>query len=635
MAGRPLMGSLADLVYLPRPRDIRPAAGSFKALAGARIALLGNAGTLLPPAVRVQKLARDVLGMEWQISAGAGGEAPAVTLAVTGERASQRYRLSISPAGIELTASDEPGMSYAVTTLGQIIRQSPGAVPVGEIVDWPDFSVRGLMLDISRDKVPTMETLFSLVDLLSDLKINHLELYTEHTFAYSAHREVWAEASPMTGEEVLVLDAYCRERFIDLVPNQSSFGHMHRWLSHARYRHLAECPDGFDSPWGEGSNEPYGLDPTNPACLELLDGLYTELLPYFSSPLFNANCDETFDLGMGKSRELCERVGKGRVYLDFLQKVHRLTTAHAHTLLYWGDIIMQYPALVPELPRDGIALEWGYEADHPFEEHGARYREAGVPWWVCPGTSSWNSIAGRTDNCLANIRAAARAGLTHGATGFLNTDWGDNGHWQVLPVSFLGYAAGAALSWCLDANAKSDFSRELDTHVFRDRAGVMGTLVRDLGNTYQRAGRLMHNGSVLFYAMLNRERVIDARELSAEALGEAREWVDASSARLAEARMERPDAALIVEEYANTVRLLRYACDHARAILDGTLDDSRAMSRAHEELRIAIGEYRRLWVRRNRIGGLADSVRRLEKFLPAGAHGAQPGAAKRTDVTSS
>ena len=610
------MGPLAELVYLPRPREIRPGTGHFKVLAGTRIALLGNAQALLPAALRAQGMARNLAGLEWHIGAGELGDSPGVSLSVSPGEPAGRYRIRISPDRIELSGSDAQGLSYAVTTLGQIIRQSPGAVPAGEIVDWPDFPVRGLLLDISRDKVPAMETLFSIVDLLSELKMNHLELYMEHTFAYSAHREVWAEASPMTGEEILVLDAYCRERFIELVPNQNSFGHMHRWLRHARYRDLAECPDGFESPWGERSSEPYGLDPTNPACLELLDGLYTELFPHFSSRLFNANCDETFDLGMGKSRDLCQRVGKGRVYLEFLQKIHRLATKHAHTLLYWGDIIMQYPALVPELPRDGIALEWGYEANHPFEEHGARYRQAGVAWWVCPGTSSWNSLAGRTDNCLDNIRAAARAGLAHGASGFLNTDWGDGGHLQALPASFLGYAAGAALSWCRETNGATDFSVELDTHVFQDRAGIMGRLVRDLGNTYTREGPLKHNGSALFYILLNRRDVIDPKELSADALTNARRWVDSCGSRLAEVRMDRPDAALIVEEYANTVRLLRFAFDYGRALLDGTSGDSRVMARAHEELRFVIGEYRRLWMRRNRVGGLSDSVRRLERLLP-------------------
>src|SRR5207249_262241 len=122
----------------------------------------------------------------------------------------------------QIEAADDAGKFYAEMTLRQIRRQ--GEMTVGEIEDWPDFPVRGAMLDISRDKVPTMETLFQLVDELAEWKINHLELYMEHTFAYRNHRVVWEHASPMTGEEIERLDAYCGERFIELVPNQNSFG---------------------------------------------------------------------------------------------------------------------------------------------------------------------------------------------------------------------------------------------------------------------------------------------------------------------------------------------------------------------------------------------------------------------------
>ena len=76
--------------------------------------------------------------------------------------------------------------------------------------------VRGAMLDISRDKVPTMATLRGLIELLASWKINQIQLYTEHTFAYRAHPEVWATASPMTADEIVELDAFCRERFVEL-----------------------------------------------------------------------------------------------------------------------------------------------------------------------------------------------------------------------------------------------------------------------------------------------------------------------------------------------------------------------------------------------------------------------------------
>src|SRR6185369_4793545 len=102
------------------------------------------------------------------------------------------------------------------------------------------------MLDISRDKVPTMKTLYELVDLLASWKINQLQLYTEHTFAYRNHEDVWKKASPMTAEEIRDLDEYCAERFIDLVPNQNSFGHMERWFEHPEYLQLAEAPNGYE-----------------------------------------------------------------------------------------------------------------------------------------------------------------------------------------------------------------------------------------------------------------------------------------------------------------------------------------------------------------------------------------------------
>src|SRR5687768_3291609 len=128
----------------------------------------------------------------------------------------QGYRITLNDRGVSIVAGDEAGEFYARQTLVQLRRQFGEDVPCGEIEDWPDFPVRGVMLDISRDKVPTMATLFGLVDMLAELKINQLQLYTEHTFAYPSHREVWEHASPLTGDEVRTLDVYCRARFIEL-----------------------------------------------------------------------------------------------------------------------------------------------------------------------------------------------------------------------------------------------------------------------------------------------------------------------------------------------------------------------------------------------------------------------------------
>jgi hexosaminidase len=606
------------MLLLPQPRRVTARAGQLNLTAGARIVCVGEPSLLFPIAQRLQQVVLETQRLEWRLAAGQPAQAAhdlaVITLDSRQPIPAQGYRLSIMPTQIQLTASDAAGAFYGVMTLRQLLRQNAGALPACEIEDQPDFVTRGVMLDISRDKVPTLETLFGLVDQLAEWKINHLELYTEHTFAYRNHPQVWAQASPMTGEDILRLEAYCRERFIELVPNQNSFGHMHRWLSLPRYRPLAECPEGFKWPHGEWDSHPFTLDPLNPASLSLLEELYADLLPHFSTRKFNVGCDETFDLGQGKSKAECERRGKGRVYLEFLLKIYELVKRHNRTMHFWGDIIIQYPELVTELPRDVVVLEWGYEADSPFDEHGAKFSQTGIPFYVCPGTSSWNTIAGRTDNCLGNLRNAALNGLKHGAIGFLNTDWGDNGHWQYLPVSYLGFAAGAALSWNHASKLETDLIPMLDRHVFLDSAEVMGKLVYDLGNTYQCVPGAF-NGISLFYLLSQAHGFTAPPELGEKEFRAAQEHVQSTVRTLGQARMQRADAALIQAEFANAARMLNHASKLGIAQCKGTLSSQSVRHELADEMRIILGEHRQLWTARNRPGGLQDSVQALERRL--------------------
>ncbi len=160
------------------------------------------------------------------------------------------YELRIEEDGAHLVAGDDAGRFYARATLAQLARLSNGSIPIGTIRDHPDLPVRAVMLDVSRDKVPTMQTLRDLIDRLAQWKVNQFQLYSEHTFAYKTTRRCTREASPFTAAEIRELDAFCRERHVELVPNQNCLGHMNRWLKHERYRSLAIEPDGFVDPWG-------------------------------------------------------------------------------------------------------------------------------------------------------------------------------------------------------------------------------------------------------------------------------------------------------------------------------------------------------------------------------------------------
>src|SRR5262252_7472795 len=200
-----------SIVLLPRPRRLVRGAGGLALLPDGSIP--GSAGP--------------------EVEVGAGARVPA-----------EGYRLHVSAGRVVIEAADPAGVFYARATLEQLRRAAGpgGTIPAVAIEDTPDLPERGVMLDISRDKVPTMLTLRRSIDELAALKINRLQLYMEHTFAYRDHPAVWASASPLTADEVDALDAFCRERFIELVPNQNSFGHMERWLRLPRYAPLAELP---------------------------------------------------------------------------------------------------------------------------------------------------------------------------------------------------------------------------------------------------------------------------------------------------------------------------------------------------------------------------------------------------------
>lgn len=550
-------------------------------------------------------------GVHWPVVAARGSDSGLALLLDDSLPHAQSYYLTVGEGRIVIRGADAAGVFYGVATLRQLLRQYNNMLPLGTVYDWPDFRARGVMLDISRDRVPTLRTLYDLVDRLASWKINQVQLYMEHTFAYQQHSAVWAQASPYTGQEILELDAYCRQRHITLLPNQNSLGHMERWLKHPRYQHLAECPDGFYRAATGRAMPPTSLNAADPASAAFVASLYDELLPHFTCDTLNVGCDEPWELGQCRSRSAADAIGAGRLYLNYLLKLHELVTARGRRMMFWDDIIVNHPELIPELPRDSTALVWGYEADHPFDARGALFRGSGIPFYVCGGTSSWNSVAGRTRNMRGNLLNAAEHGRKHGAVGYLITDWGDNGHWQPPPVSYAGFAYGAALSWSLAANTELDLPAALDWFAFEDAARVMGRLACELGDLYTLPGLARSNGSRLFDALQGGPEQA-ARLAEAQAAGSlwaALAQIDAALAPLATARMARPDAALIVEEYRLCADLLRHACRRALYLLgDARADDPPALL---ADLDALVERQRRLWLARSRPGGLSDSLARF------------------------
>ncbi|MBF0351401.1 MAG: family 20 glycosylhydrolase [SAR324 cluster bacterium] len=615
------------MLLTPHPRRLVMREG-HACLSSGQIVIHDASPEMLYSAQLLQKDLEHFQGQYWPLCAAIPHHAPFLfRLRKTNIfRPSESYHLRIRSHEVFLEAPTARGIFYGIMTLRQLLRQFEHQLPCLEIEDFPDFPVRGVMLDVTRDKVPSLSTLFELVEQLAEWKINQLQLYFEHVFAYSGHRRVWCQASPYTGEDILKLDQFCREHFVELVPCQNSFGHLHRWLELPEYRHLAECPEGFQWPWGEFNPAPFSLCPEDPASMDFLAELYGELLPHFTSSLFNVGCDETFDLGQGRSKTACEQRGKGRVYLEFLQAIHQKITSMGRTMMFWGDIILEYPELVAELPKDVIVLEWGYEADHPFAEHGQKFNESGIPFYVCPGTSSWNSILGRTQNCMENLKNAVRNGLKHGANGVLITDWGDRGHWQPLPVSYAGYLMGAALSWHFESNEAVDICQALDLHAFYDKEGRMGQICHDLGNAYLHTGHILANNSAIFQWLFRDSKHGVFQKTTREHIQSTIQYLESYLHQITQTRMNRKDKTLIQQELTCALRMALHGCQRALYVLQNE-SDSLQKNFLYQDMREILGMFHQVWLGRNREGGLHDSTKilkqRLGEYAPYATQGSR------------
>ncbi len=619
------------LEFLPRPRELRIESGVLRLDAIPAVHVRAER-PLDAERARARLLA--CLGRDARLPAIApAGDAPAIELAIDPASAlpDEGFSLEIAANGIALRARDRRGLNWGAGLLSQIVLQSGRELPLLRIRDWPDLRVRGYMLDVSRDRVPTMGTLFELLDLLEELRLNELQLYTEHTFAYAAHERVWRDASPLTPLEIRCLDAACAERGIELVPNQNSFGHMERWLRHPEYRPLAELD---------------GHSPTA-ACLApaaesvaFMRSLYAELLPNFTSRSVNIGCDETFELGRGRSRGACEARGKGRVYLDYLLELMRGLHADDRDVQFWGDIVVQHPELIGDLPRERtVALAWGYEAPRDPATLGASVREvlsgvgidlegvrgfatlagpyarARVPFRVCPGTSSWLSLLGRLPNALANLRDAVEMGVGGGADGVLITDWGDRGHLQPPVVSLPALAYGAASSWCLASQSDLDLERALDVLVLRDRERVIGAALVRLGEIGAETGLDVLNSSPLATALftpLGRAPALTWGETSGPRLEAIADELRALGESLVRARPAGFGGEICARELRQAAALARHG---ALRLMHATSSGGPPASELRADLEPLVVEQAACWRERSREGGLRDSLFRLRTAL--------------------
>ncbi len=393
------------------------------------------------------------------------------------------HRIEITPDRILVAGGSARGCFCGIQTLTQLLRSTGDQLPCGTIEDWPDFATRGLLHDVSRGKVPRLDTLKRIADRLALLKINQLQLYIEHAFVFSFDPAICDEHHGLTFDEVRELGAYCHERFIDLVPALATFGHMGRILSMPKYRHLAEIEttkDWSSMSWPERTRG-FTLDCLNPEAHRLVERMWKDLLDAFSSPVVNLCGDEPWDLGRGKNKDSRDHESRAHAYVEQIRRTYDICANRSRRCQVWSDVLLNQANLLDRLPSDLVILHWGYDDSVDYEATNT-FVGAGFETYVCPGVFGWKRILNAVATAEGNISDFVEVGLGAGASGVINTDWGDHGHFHPLACSWHGIALGAAKSWRADHPTGEKFDRAFANSFFGRRAKStdMGSGIRRL-----------------------------------------------------------------------------------------------------------------------------------------------------------
>lgn len=471
------------MYLLPQPSSLRMEEGTFLLHYQSRIFMDAKSDdTLYDAALLLQEEIQASTGFPLAIIRRHATKEPGMLYLTTSSALpKEAYTLSITPEGITICGSPQRGVLYGVQTLRQIIRQNGAVLPCLEISDAPAMENRGFYHDATRGRVPTLAYLKHLADTLSYYKINQLQLYIEHSYLFDDLTEMWRDDTPLTAEDILELDRYCKKLGIDLVPSLASFGHLYKLLCTKSYAHLCELEGSDQAPFSFYDRQAHHtLDITNPESFELVKQLLLEYMQLFSSPYFNLCADETFDLGKGAAKALAEEKGTTVIYTEFLTRLADFITSCGKTPMFWSDVISQEPEVYHLLPKNLICLHWDYAADVSSERLDRLTASGAKHLYVCPGVQGWNQLINQYHTAYENISRMAGYGHNCHAMGLLNTDWGDFGHINHPEFSRIGMIYGAACSWNSHLLPEEELNRQISVLEFGDPSGTIVSLLATL-----------------------------------------------------------------------------------------------------------------------------------------------------------
>lgn len=389
------------------------------------------------------------------------------------------YVLDVAPGGVLVAGKDAAGLFYGVQTLRQLVIPDGKGVSIlgARVRDWPALRYRGTQVDLARGPVPKLEYMKRIVRTIAQYKMNQLYLYMEDSFRINGQPLVGVLSDTLSQQDWRDLVAYAAPYHVDLVPATEGCGHLHKVLRFEQYGGIAERPHG------------HVLAPGDPKAAAFLNSMYQQMVAVFPSPFYHIGCDETEELGLGRSAPMVQQSSYAQVYVSSLKQAYELALAYHKQVMFWGDIAAEHPEMISSLPKDAIVASWEYGPHPNYDKWVQPFAAAGMKVLICPWVGNTSLIIPDNEEAAANISRFIRDGHKANAIGTDVTVWNDDGE-SLYGLNWWGILYGAASAWEPGMVDAASFNQKYDWAFYRNPGHQFADAITSLShlNEVLRAG---------------------------------------------------------------------------------------------------------------------------------------------------
>lgn len=300
------------------------------------------------------------------------------------------------------------------------------------------YEGNGLMLDCSRNAVPSLDTVKDMIEQLALMGHNTLMLYTEDTYELEGEPYFGYMRGRYSKAELKELDAYGAEFGIELIPCIQTLAHLPCVLRWGAYGDIKDIDDILMAEY-----EP---------SYRLIEKMISTCREVFRSERIHIGMDEAMNLGRGKYKNLYGDTPSIDIMCRHLAKVNELCRKYGFRPMMWNDMFFTLAgssyhsqdgidsSLLERAPSDVSMVYWDYYAnqqsvyDDNFKKQSLLPNElifAGGAW-------RWSGYATGLYYSLKVSRMALDACRRYGVKRIFTTAWGDNGSdagfYSMMPV---------------------------------------------------------------------------------------------------------------------------------------------------------------------------------------------------------